>query len=361
MIQSCDVGSLPSAGELRELQEGAMHFADGLATNSARAFEEMVIHAFVGKLKAGISIPAFPQFRDMNTMFISAIKGLEKVKGGYVETGHLTMKPGGGTLPEVAVLQKNAESIQAQVGGPFQLRVCITGPYTLSSFLLYRTNGTYEQLGRVLSEIVDKSIFAVKEGRVSMVAVDEPLFGVIDDSLMDQGSEGRESLRRAWESMMRAARSRGVETCIHLHSTSDALFWSVESLGVVESHVGAPLYEMKATEERLEKEDKLLKASIALSDFDQLIKQKLGPTATADGLAEAWKNIEKGVVKPGLFLEDVGVMKHRLVRAIERFGVEKVVLAGPECGLRGFPTFDSAIGCLERVSRAVSAVRDKHP
>jgi methionine synthase II (cobalamin-independent) len=193
-----------------------------------------------------------------------------------------------------------------------------------------------------------------------MVAVDEPLFGIVDDPLMDKGSAARESLLTAWEALMHEARSRDVETCIHLHSTSDDLFWSVKSLRIVESHVAAPLYEMKGTKERLEKEDKLLKASLAFSDFDRLIQEKLGPTTTVDALTEAWNNIGKRVVKPEKFLEAVSTMKHRLLSAIERFGVERVVLAGPECGLRGFPTYDSAIECLNRVSKAVRAVTGKY-
>jgi 5-methyltetrahydropteroyltriglutamate--homocysteine methyltransferase len=356
MIQTCDVGSLPYTGERKTLWEGAMHYTDSLATDSAKFFEASVIHALVGKLKAGISIPAFPQFRDMNEMFLSTFKGIEKAKGGYIELGRITLKPEQGQLPEVAVIEKNAESIKAQVDNSFQLRVCITGPYTLASFLPYRTSETYKQLGDVLSEIVEKNTFAVKQGRVALIAVDEPLFGIVDDPLMDKGSEARESLLVAWESMMHEAKIRDVETCIHLHSTSDDLFWAIKSLGIVESHVAAPLYEAKATKDRLEQEDKMLKASIALSDFDQLIREKLGSNASVDALAEAWRNIKKGSVKPETFLEDVSVMKHRLAKVVKRFGIEKVVLAGPECGLRGFPTYNLAIGCLRRVSQAVEGI-----
>ena len=109
----------------------------------------------------------------------------------------------------------------------------------------------------------------------------------------------------------------------------------------------------------MEREDKLLKASISISDFDQLIKEKLGPNATAEALAEAWRSIQKEIVNPERFLEDVSVMTHRLERVIERFGVEKVVLAGPECGLRGFPSYSLAIECLNRVSKAVGTVFER--
>jgi len=50
----------------------------------------------------------------------------------------------------------------------------------------------------------------------------------------------------------------------------------------------------------------------------------------------------------------------RLRRAVERFG-ERVAYAGPECGLRGFPTYESALECLRRVARAVGPFREGGP
>ncbi|MDH5447404.1 MAG: hypothetical protein OEY24_00975 [Candidatus Bathyarchaeota archaeon] len=336
--------------------KGAENFAASISDASAKLFEQTVVDAFLDKLKAGIAVPAFPQFRDMNKMFLSTFEGLEKIKGGYIETGRLTLKSGYGRLPEVAAIERNAEKIHAQTGDPFQFRVCITGPYTLALFFPYKNSQTYGQLGRVLSEIIEKNVFATKQGKVALISIDEPLFGMVDDPLIDRGTEGREELLAAWESMMSDARNRNVETCIHLHCTSDDLFWAVKSLRVVESHVDDPLYEMKTTKQRLEREDKLLKASIAITDFDRLVREKLGSNASDDSVAEAWKNISNGTLNPEAFLEDVGVMKKRLVRIVGRFGVERVVLAGAECGLRGFPTYASAIHCLKRVSKAVESI-----
>ncbi len=353
MIQSCDIGSLPYPDRPARLLADASSTASFHADGHGALFEQTVVTVFLDKLKAGISIPTFPQFRDMNHMFLSVFEGLERMKEGYVETGRLTVRKEQGLLPEVAAIEKNAKEICLQNGHPFALRVCITGPYTLASFFPYRTSHTYRQLGKVLSEIVEKNVFAAKQGKVALVAIDEPLFGLVDDPLIDRGSEGREVLRAAWESIAGKARSNNVETCIHLHSTSDDLFWNVKSLKIIESHLSDPLYSMKVTKERLEKEDKLLKASIATSDFDQLIREKLGPNASNDAVADAWKNISRSTINPELFLEDVDLMKRRLEEIIVRFGKERVTLAGPECGLRGFPTYVSAIECLKRVSKAV--------
>ncbi len=356
MIQSCDVGSLPYTGEPDKFAEGSDHFVANISDDSAKLFEQMVVDAFLDKLKAGIVVPAFPQFRDMSEMFLSAFDGLEKIKGGYIETENLTLKSGHGKLPEVAAIERNARKIHAQTSSSFQLRVCITGPYTLASFFTYRSSQTYRQLGKVLSEIIRKNVFVTKKGKVALVSIDEPLFGMIDDPLIDKGTEGREELRVAWDSMMSEARKRDVETCIHLHCTSDDLFWAVESLRVIESHVDDPLYEMRTTKKRLEREDKLLKASIAITNFDRLIKEKLGSKASDDAIADVWKNITNKTSSPETFLEDISIMKKRLVRIVRGFGAERVVLAGAECGLRGFPTYASAVQCLKRVSKAVQLV-----
>ncbi len=353
MILSNDVGSLPYTDKLDKLPERAQHFAAGLNNNSAKHFEQTIVNVFLDKLKAGISVPAFPQFRDMNEMFLSTIEGLEKVKEGYIEASCLAIKPTQHKLPEVVAIERNAEKIHTQTNSPFKLRVCVTGPYTLASFFPYRTSQTYRQLGRVLSEIVKNNIFAVTQGEVTLISIDEPLYGLVDDPLIDRGTEGRESLLQAWKSIADKAKSRNVETCIHLHCTSDDLFWEVKPLKIIESHIDDPLYTMKATKQRLEREDKLLNASIAISDFDLLIKEKLGSTASNDDIADAWKKISRGTMKPEKMLESVDVMKNRLMKIIERFGVERVAFAGPECGLRGFPTYASAIECLKRVSKAV--------
>ncbi len=356
-VKSCDVGSLPCQVEPDKLQNGAETYAGDRESDVAKSFEQTIVKAFLDKLEAGISIPAFPQLRNMNEMFLSIFQGLEKWKQGYVEADELSLKPDHDKLPEVAAIKRNGKIISEQYGSCFQLRICVTGPYTLASFFPYRNNQTYTRLSRVLSEVIEKNSFADNQGEVSLVSIDEPVFGLISDPMMDEGSEGRENLLAAWESMAHKAAVKNVESCIHLHDTSDNLFWNVKSIRIVESHVDDPLYQMKATKRCLEQEDKLLKASIAVTDFDQLIHRKLGSQASGDTVANAWKHILKQTLDPETFLESVDIMKKRLTKAFERFGGERVTLAGPECGLRGFPTYASAIECLRRVSKAVTSVQ----
>ncbi|MCK5631752.1 hypothetical protein KAH85_04270 [Candidatus Bathyarchaeota archaeon] len=345
-IPSCDVGSLPCSTELDEV----LHEDSSIHKSSMEKFKQSIVDSFIDKLKAGISIPAFPQFRDMNQMFLSAFEGVEKVGGGFTQTDiHLALKPEFDLLPEVVAIKEHSGKIKEQTDQRFQLRICVTGPYTLASFFPHRNWQIYREIGHLLTRIVDRNTFSQKHGKVALLSIDEPLFGFIDDPLIDRNTAGREELLKAWETIAQKAEAKNVQSCIHLHSTSDNLFWEPESINIIESHVDDPIYTMKATKERLESEDKFLKASIAKSDFDVLIEDSLRFAADLT-VPEAWKGIIKGKIKAERFLEKKEIMTKRLTKIINQYGVERVAMAGPECGLRGFPTYGSALSCLRDVS-----------
>jgi 5-methyltetrahydropteroyltriglutamate--homocysteine methyltransferase len=253
--------------------------------------------------------------------------------------------------------------IQEKTGEPFEVRVCVTGPYTLASFFPYRDEGTFSRLGNVISQILEHNIFSNKHGRISLVSVDEPLFGLMDDPSIDFGSKGRENLLATWETIFRKIKSKNAQTMIHLHSTANPLFWDAPSLDVIDSHVVDPLIRMKKTGELLESRDKFLKASLAVNDFDTLIKEKivadsqekLAESDVNEKIADVWTGIKNGTVDSEKFLETVDTMKSRLANVVERFGAERVLYAGPECGLKAYPTYENAFECLRRVSNAVKS------
>jgi len=360
MVKSLDEGSLPFIGDFQKFLEGASNY--GRAVNdSTQFFEKKVVDGFIDKIEAGIDLPNYPQYRDMNQMFFDVIEGIGKIDGGYIETAVLTLKEGRGAIPEVSAIRNRSQEIYEKLGEPFQLRVCVVGPYTMASLFAYKDKNTVTRLGNVVAQMAETNVFNSKHGNVVLVSVEEPVFGFVDDPLLDRGSEGRENLLKAWEFIMNKVRAKGVQTCLHLHSTSDELFWEVKALNIVESHVNDSFYQAKRTKERLESTDKFLKASIAVTDFDQLIrnniiatsKQKLNETSINEKIAETWKNITKKQIDPIIFVENAELMKERLVKIVERFGENRVPYAGPECGLKSFPTYESALECLRSVSKVV--------
>jgi len=359
MIESCDVGSLPFKGDINKFLAGARDYGQ-VNNESTLLFEDKVVSGFIDKAQAGIDVPNYPQFRDMTQMFIDMIEGLAKVNGGYIETGTLTLKSGKGLIPETQAIKNHSQDIYEKLGQPFKLRMCITGPYTISSFFAYKDRNTFTRLGTVLAQIIDANIFSNKHRSTKLVSVDEPVFGFIDDPLLDRGSESRENLLKAWETIMHKIQAKGAQTCLHLHNTSDELFWQTKSLNIIESHVNDPFYQAKRTKEQLEATDKSLKASIAITDYDQLIRnqivntstQKMTDAAINEKIAETWKNLNAKKTNPLKYLENIETIKHRLKDSIQRFSENRIAYAGPECGTRSFPTYESAIECLKRIAEA---------
>ncbi|MFQ6053156.1 MAG: hypothetical protein ACE5OO_02855, partial [Candidatus Bathyarchaeia archaeon] len=291
-------------------------------------------------------------------MFFELSRDIEKTETGYVAHGAPSAKPGA-SIPEVDALRRNASRIRDLTEvDRVRVKVCVTGPYTLASFFQSRNAKLFEDLGRAVAEVASRSMFEGRNAEVSLLCIDEPVVGFLNDPLLDYGSDGRDSLRRAWDGICRAATARGIETSIHLHDTSDDLFWEVEHFNVVETHVDDPLYASDATKGRLEETDKRLKASVCITLFDRLIANKLRREGAADGLqqrvAETWTGINRGLVDPHIFLEDSKLLYRRLRKVIDRFGPERVPYAGPECGLRSFPTYDCAMECLRRISEAAA-------
>lgn len=350
-ILSSDVGSLPFVGDLAKFLDGAREYGVE-KSDPATYFEEDVVRSFIAKKKAGIDVPSYPQFRDMNEMFVGMVQGLEKAEGGYVMSE--TLRLSRSKIPEVEAIRKNSFSIAKEVGGSFEMRVCITGPYTLSSLFAYRDIDTISMLGDIESRIIRGNVFNNRNARTSLVILDEPIFGTIDDAMIDAGSEGREVLLKTWGSIFHVVKSLGVRTGMHLHSTTDDLFWMVDGLDVIEAAIDDPIYSSEGTKALLEQEDKFLKASICSTDFNVLIEERVG--SDLDKLADAWESIKRGEEDPVVFLDDLEVMKKRLIDVTDRVSLGRVIYAGPECGLRGFPTYDCAIECLRRASKATGLV-----
>ncbi|MGQ9469752.1 MAG: hypothetical protein ACUVTD_08060 [Nitrososphaerales archaeon] len=366
-IKSYDVGSTPFVGEFDKFSKGAMSFdsvlsllhdTDHPSYEPIRYFEEKAIRGFLDKLKAGIDVPNYPQFRDMNTMFLDSIDGIKKSENGYLIVKSLSVRPEMAKIPEVQVIRKNSRTIYEKLGNPFKIKICITGPYTLSSLFLDRRIGIFNELSKALLKFVSDNIHKDKYSEVKLIAIDEPAFGFLSDHLIDYGTEGREELLKAWENIFHEATSRGASSCLHLHNTADELFWEIKSLNIIESHAEDPIYESKRVKQLLEEKDKFLKASICITDFDRLIREKIlaesyketDEATLMQSVGKAWAEIKQGRIDPKDFLESVEIMKKRLKKIVDNYGIERVPYAGPECGMKSFPSYECALEYLKRAS-----------
>lgn len=364
MLDTYDIGSLPLRVEEKAIYEGAKGSGSllslvGVADDSVRIFEEEVFTAFIDKLSAGLTVPNYPQFRDMNEMFFDLLRGIKKTEAGYVSLKTITARPGA-TIPEVDVIRENSSKIRDIAGvEKTKVKVCVTGPYTLASFFQRKSAKLFEDLGQALSDVVARTAFSSRYSEVALVCIDEPVIGFLNDPLLDYGSDGREALRGAWEEICHAASSKGASTSIHLHDTSDDMFWEVEHLDLIQAHIVDPIYSQEATKRRLEETGKRLKASIFVTQFDNLITNSLKKEGFEGDLqqhvGDIWTQIGRKEIDPMAFLEGIDVGVKRLSDVVERFGAENVPMAGPECGLGSWPSYETAMECLRRTAEAVKA------
>ncbi len=368
-METYDIGSLPFEGDFAKFLNGAegidpllalLHPSD--TSESGHYFEEKVVGGYIRKVQTGIDVSNYPQFRDMNQMFLDMLSGIEKTTAGYVSKGDIRILADRAEIPEVTALKNNAKYISEKTGRPLRLKICVTGPYTLASSFSDRGSELFPLLADSIAKVVEANVFQGKYGGVEIVSAEEPLFGLVDDPLLDFGGGGRESLLRAWERVFGAAKARDARTAYHLHSTANELFWEVKAADIVESHVDDMLYRSSKTRSLLEKKDKLLKASIAITVFDTLLRQYFTRTEHVneaeimEKIGSTWTAMRKGDQPPLQFFESVGTMHARLREIVKLVGAERVAYAGPECGLRSFPTYDSALELLRRVSTAAHSV-----
>lgn len=362
MIISYDVGSLPLKVDEQIIFKGARKSQTLLplftfSNDDPNIFEKEIVSAFVDKLNTGIDVPNYPQFRDMNLMFLELIHGINKEKKGYVASRTLSVKPNV-SIPEVDVIKRNISRIKNLADiDKVLLKVCVTGPYTLASFFKHRSPKLFEEFGDVLVKIVKNSIHKTRTMEVNLLCIDEPVLGFINDPLLDYGSDGRKALIEAWDEIYHEATSRSVLTSIHLHETSNDLFWDVKNLKIIESHVDDPLYTLESTKPRLDKTDKFLKASISITIFDRLIEAHLRSKEKIvnieQKIGDVWTDIQRARLDPSVFIEDEKVLQKRLRRIVDRFGLNRVRYAGPECGMKSWPSYKHAMQGLSRVSNVV--------
>ncbi len=337
-VKTCDVGSLPDPLPISDYKV------------NPKIFEKVVVEGFIGKLKAGIQVPTYPQYRDMNEMFLEMIDGISKVKGGY--TILKPLEPREHIIPEVKIISNNVGHVENEVGVVPALRICITSPYTLSYSFTGITDKLWlwEALGDVLSEIAGETVKAASIFRDVMVSLDEPVLGMVDDPLLDIGGEGVQVLADVIDRILHRCREAGAETCIHLHSTSSSVIWKLRNLDIIESHVEDPLYHSDELVKKVSHSNLKVKAAICKTNYDRLIDSKLGEYGLT--VEEAWKKIKGGILDPALFLEDVNLMSERLKKIVIVYG-SRVKYVGPECGLRSFPSYGVALKYLSMVSEAV--------
>ncbi|MBS7608136.1 MAG: hypothetical protein QXU19_03370 [Candidatus Bathyarchaeia archaeon] len=338
-----DVGSfpLPSFVERKTFERAYVMAREFAAEGKSLAEDEFLFRnfytvvkdSFKMKCEAGLDVVNYPQHYDIRRQFIEVVrKAMEK--GTYIVDDKAAV------IPEVAVIKNEAKQLCEELGVErIALRVCVTGPFEL--YLAEVGTRVYRDVLLMFAETVRRfavnSLLNNKHVETRVVSLDEPSFGFQDVDA------GRDVLLDVFE---KAFNFGGAIKQIHVHSTSRiAELLEVKNVDVVSVEYAASPKNLEAISKgMLENANKQIRVGVTRTDIDTI-------------LAELY---EKGVKQPQTWqiVEDEEAIKKRFEKAKTKFG-ERLTFTGPDCGLGGWPSQESAQLLLKRTVNAVKAVQQR--
>jgi 5-methyltetrahydropteroyltriglutamate--homocysteine methyltransferase len=300
---------------------------DGFLLNN---FYQVIIDSFKKKLDAGLDIVNYPQHYDMHEQFAEAIhKAMDK--GTYVVDEKAAI------IPEVHVIGQEAKRFSQENGKKLSLRVCITGPMEL--YLKEIGTAPYKDILLMFAETARRfaknSILDSKYVKTETVSLDEPSFGFQDISA--DKNNILEVLEKAFD-------FNGAVKQMHLHSASRVeLILDVKNLDVLSfEYASSPRNIESLSRNMLEKADKQIRVGISRTDINSIMSELY----------------DKGIIQPSAeqIVESEETICRRFAAAREKYG-DRMTFTGPDCGLGGWPTQDSAQLLLKRTVNAVKFAR----
>jgi 5-methyltetrahydropteroyltriglutamate--homocysteine methyltransferase len=289
-------------------------------------FYDVVVESFRRKCASGLDIVNYPQHYDMHKQITDAItRAMEK--GTYIVDRKDAI------LPEVRVIDGEAKGFCEEFGRKVSLRVCVAGPLELYLKMVGTT--CYEDVLLMFAESVkrfaENSILDSRYIKTEIVCLDEPSLGFLDVSA------DKEVIVNVLE---KAFGFTGATKQIHLHSSlrvADLL--DAKGPDVVALEFAASPKNLEGlTKKMLDRTDKYVRVGIARTDIDS-IRAELH---------------DSGVMNPTTdeLVEPEETMRRRFDLARERYG-DRLLFAGPDCGLGGWPSQEVAGLLLKRTVRAV--------
>ncbi len=368
-----DVGSYPlPEGTTKEWLKEAFSSA---ATNSQ--LYEIIREAMWQKINAGVEVPNYPQFQNMISQFSEPILDDSRTEAP------LLVKEEEARLVELDALEGLAAEYREERGGgrgsgegrrgsgeggwegeKLKIRICVTGPvelyYSLFPPPVYTDvlSNIAKSVGRFVKHAVEGARKGAKKRNyeVSCVSIDEPSIG-LDPRI--EVKEDEESVVTALELATEyASRTAGVDTQIHLHSP---IFYEtvcqVAGIKVIglESAANPSLLALIDKKE-LEQHDKFLRIGVARTDiFRMAAEYDERHNTNSFGKSGKERRILEAVVNE---YNSPALVKKRLEKASTIFG-ERVLYAGPDCGLGAFPSQELASLVLKNTSLGLRGLRER--
>lgn len=325
-----DIGSFPLPGGVKkEWIQNA--FASG---SDKQKLTGIITDAFQKKVDAGVQVPTYPQYQDMNKQFLDIINSSAEQP--------FLVKKDSARIAELELLKAWAEDHKEREGEKPAIRVCVTGPLELYLQLFGGT--TYTDILDTLAKSVDrfiKNAVSVSHFDVKTVSIDEPSIG-INPNVMFENDDLIKALTIATSS------AKGRDTEIHLHSPLHyKMVCEVPTIGIIGIESAAnPSYIDLVDKHDLVDSDKYLRAGIARTDI-------FGLTASLNEKynTNVWKDTThlREVVTG---METPKVIADRLLHVYGRFG-ERIKYVGPDCGLGAWPDQEIACDLLKNTAKGI--------
>jgi 5-methyltetrahydropteroyltriglutamate--homocysteine methyltransferase len=334
-----DIGSYPLPEDKKK-----EWIPDAVKRNDPEFFN-MVREVMRQKIEAGVDVPTYPQFQDMNQQFLEMINDESKIEEP------LLIRKDQARIIELEALEKVGGEYKEKTGKKLNVRVCVTGPVEL--YLKQFGSTAYTDILNVFAASIDRfignSIDNAKELRIATISIDEPSIG-INPQIMFSESDLSGALERA----AKTGASHKIDTEIHLHSPLHyKLISNVPSISVIGVESAAnPSYLDLIDQKDLVENDKFLRIGVARTDIfnmSSVLNEKYG--------INVWKEPEK-LEEIITGMETPVIVEKRLEKAYSLFG-DRIKYAGPDCGLGSWPSQQLALRLLMNTGKGIKEFLNK--
>ncbi len=331
-----DIGSFPLPAEVdRETYNKAYQLARDAMENGQDAsgnhfirenFYDVTVNSFKLKIATGLDVVNTPWHYDGIRQVSDAIhKAMEK--------GTFVIDEKDAFLPEVRVIEAEAKRISEEIGKKISLRACMFGPMEL--YLKEMGTVAYTDVLNGFAETIRRfaksSLVDTKYLKTEVISIDEPSFG-----FMNINAEKEVLI----EILEKACDFKGAVRQIHLHSASripDVL--EVGNIDVVSFEYGASPQNIESVSQKmLNDADKQIRVGVARTDIDSIMAELN----------------DKGIPKPTAeqLVESSEVIRKRYLSAKRKYG-NCMTFTGPDCGVGGWPSQESAQLLLKTTVNAI--------
>ncbi len=372
LIRQIDAGSFPLDSDVERYKKGAADIEKESSSASEEALYFIEEHNKTFRRKAVAMGPqsavvAYAQCRGMIDQFLEPVfrrlldlteAGIESIisqtsaqqVAAMIAEGDAQISTSDAPMPEIVALERDAkalcENLETDV---LHYKACVTGPLELT-LNFQRLLGFPRVYDRTLVEFftgvakafVENSKRNTRHLRSEVFSLDEPSIGLegLGDFFSDTGTDTNLThLQSCWNRIYDAVPSNSFRG-LHLHTSPFEQLFNA-NWNLLEAHVG-----VFVKSDWVEQHDKFVRAAIMRTD---------GPDIPSGAdLKAAWEKIRTGEYEQ--YLEKPEDMMTALKRCVERYGVERVPFAGPECGLGSWdwPHGDAmALRNLENVNKSV--------